>query len=75
MAIYEFQKNIYEKVKVEMNNYRGRDVIAVWVYYLADKTRDEWKRSPKGIAMRLDLLPMLKKGIDKAYKELKKGTK
>jgi hypothetical protein len=72
MIIYEFQKNNFEKVKVELNNFRGKDLINIRVYYLADSKMDDWKPSPKGIAMHLDLLPELKKGIDRAYKEWEK---
>ena len=72
MEIYEFQKNAFEKVKVELGKYHGKDLINIRVYFLADVAKDEWKPSPKGIAMQLDLLPELKKGIDKAYEERKK---
>ena len=72
MVIYEFQKNSFEKVMMELNNFRGKRLINVRVYYLADSKMDDWKPSSKGIAMSLDLLPELKKGIDKAYKRWEK---
>ena len=67
--VYEFRKNAHEKVKVELSNYRGKDVINIRAYYIADVAKDEWKPSPKGITMRVDLIPELKEGIEKAYEE------
>ena len=67
--VYEFRKNVTEKVRVELCNYRGKDVINIRVYYLADIAGDDWRPSPKGITMRSDLIPELKKAIDKVYKQ------
>lgn len=70
--VYEFRKNITEKVKVELLSYRGIEVINIRVYYNTDETKDEWKPTQKGITMRTDLIPEIKKAIDKAYKEWRK---
>ena len=67
--VYEFRKNSFERVKVELSNYKGIDVINIRVYYIADVAKDEWKPSPKGITMRADLIPELKEGIEKAFEE------
>lgn len=70
--IYEFRKNATEKIKVELSNYRGIEVINIRVYYNSDVAKDEWKPSPKGITMRADLIPELKKAIDKALTKWEK---
>ena len=67
--VYEFMKNATEKVRVELCEYLGKDMINVRVYYNADETGDDWKPTKKGITLRSDLLPELKKAIDKAYEE------
>lgn len=73
--VHEFRKNSFERVKVELSNYRGIDVIDIRVYYISDVANDEWKPSPKGITMRVDRIPELKKAIDKAHKEWQEQIK
>ncbi|NHJ32261.1 MAG: hypothetical protein FK732_05320 [Asgard group archaeon] len=70
--VYEFRKNALEKVKVELCNYRGIDVINIRVYYNANIAGNNWKPSPKGITMSADRIPELKKALDKALEEWKK---
>jgi len=67
--VHEFMKNALEKVKVEFSQYKGVDVIGIRVYYNAGLVKEDWKPSKKGITMRTDLIPELKKAIDKAYDE------
>jgi len=67
--IHEFQKNPDEKVKVELGNYRGTDVINIWVYYNAGETKEDWRPSRKGISLSINHITELKEGVDKAYKE------
>ena len=73
--VYEFKKNSFERVKVELSNYRGIDVISIRVYYISDVAKDEWKPSPKGLTMRSELIPELKKAIDKAFEEWQEQIK
>lgn len=72
--IHEFQKNPAEKVRVELKNYLGKDVINIWVYYNAGEEKDDWRPSRKGICMLTDLIPELKKGIEKACSQWQKET-
>lgn len=67
--IREFQKNASEKVRVERGYYRGIDIISFRIYFNAGVAKDDWRPSRKGISMRVDLLPEIKKAIDKAYEE------
>jgi len=75
MKIYEFQKNALEKVRVEISSYRGKDVVNIRVYYLADIAKDDWRPSPKGLTMRTGLIPELKKAIDKAHDRFQEDQK
>ena len=65
--IHEFRKNSTEVVKVERGTYMNSDVINIRVYYKTDTDKDYIRRSRKGLCMRVDLIPELKKAIDKAY--------
>lgn len=67
--IHEFQKNSREKVKVELGNYRGTDVIIIWVYYNAGETKEDWQPTRRGISMSINHITELKEGVDKAHKE------
>jgi len=73
--ICEFRKNTTEKVIVELSNYRGKDVVNIRVYYLADIAKDDWRPSPKGLTMRTELIPELKKAIDKAHDRFQEDQK
>ena len=74
---YEFQKNAIEKVVIQPTEFKGHQLIDVRVFYNANSggAKEEWKASPKGLAIRTDQLPELKKGIDKAFKEWEKKDK
>lgn len=67
--IHEFKKNIHETVRLSFGNFKGSDVISIWVFYNSDENGGGWKPSHKGISLLTTHLPELKKGIDKAYKE------
>jgi len=70
-VVYEFEKNANEIVRVELSNYKGTDVIGIRVFFYADGEKDNRVPSKKGITMRADLIPELKKAVDKAYEEWK----
>lgn len=75
-TIHEFRKNVKEKIKVGFNSFKGSDLLSIWVYFDNSVTGvEDWRPSKKGISMRTDLMPELKKGIDKAYKEYEKQEK
>jgi len=67
--IHEFKKNSFEKIRVELCNYRGQDVINIRVYYKVDEAANNWRPTQKGITMRTDLIPELNRAINKAFKE------
>ena len=74
-TIYEFKKNLHEKVRIGFSNFKGSDVLSIWVYFNAnpgETDEEKWIPSKKGISMRTDLMPELKKGIEKAHKEYQK---
>ncbi len=67
--IYEFKKNAQEKVILSFTEFKGKQLIDLRVYYDAGKTEEDWRPSRKGVTVRLEFLPDLKEGIDKAFKE------
>ncbi|MFC2142058.1 transcriptional coactivator p15/PC4 family protein [Acidobacteriota bacterium] len=69
-TIHEFMKNANEKVRIEHCRFNEKDLLNVRVFYQSDK--NEWLPTKKGITFRLDQLPDLKEGIDKASKELER---
>jgi hypothetical protein len=72
MMIHEFQKNAVEIVRVEIKEFRDQDYLNIRVWFEPDNS-NEYKPSPKGITLNVDLLPELKKAILKAEKQLKTG--
>ena len=71
-TIHEFQKNAAEKVIIQFTEFMGYQVIDLRVFYNAGVTKEEWKPSSKGLCVRTGQLSELKKGVDKALKELEK---
>lgn len=71
-TIHEFKKNLYETVRLSLGNFKGSDVLSIWVFYNNDGDGGEWKPSNKGISLQAKHIPELKKGIDKAYEEYQK---
>lgn len=67
MNIHEFEKNTAERVRISINEYQGNRYVDIRVMYDASQDENpEWRFSPKGITVALDLLPELKKGVDMA---------
>ena len=66
-VVHEFMKNATERVKVKLSTFKERDLLDIRVYYNPDEVEDVWRPSKKGITMRFDLIPEMKKAIDKAY--------
>ena len=71
--LHEFTKNTQERIRVELVKYNNYELIGVRVYFLADVEQNKWIPTKKGITMKADLLPELKKGIDMAAHELEKA--
>ena len=65
-VVYEFEKNATEKVQVQFNNFKGTDLIDIRVYYNTDDEKFEWRPTKKGISVRVDLIPELLKGLNRA---------
>lgn len=55
------EKNARERVQIELTDYKGHDLIGVRVY--ADKGGDEWVATPKGLSLRVGMLPELVKAL------------
>ena len=70
--VHEFMKNAFEKVRVELCKYKGKDLINVRIYFQADREKGEWKPTRKGITMDVELIDELKEAIEKADAELEK---
>ena len=65
MEIYEFHKNSIEKVRISVNKYQGKKYLDIRVMYDAGKKgQQEWRFSPKGVTVSLDLFSELEKGIE-----------
>ncbi len=75
MLIYEFQKNAFEKVKIQLSEFHGKRVINIRVYYKVPGTANEWKPSKKGICMSVNRIGELLKGLKMAHDSLQKGYK
>jgi hypothetical protein len=70
MIIHEFEKNAIEKVQVAVNEFRGNDYFNIRIWFEDDG--GEYKPSPKGITLNVDLLPELQKALKKAAAALEK---
>jgi hypothetical protein len=60
VVIAEFEKNAREVVKVRLTRYAGRDLVDIRAWYEGD---DGAFHPGKGIALRRDLLPELRKAL------------
>ena len=69
-VIFEFQKNALEKVVCQFKEYKRNKLIDLRVFY--DAGDGDSRPTPKGISLRRELIPDLKRGIDKAAEEYEK---
>jgi hypothetical protein len=72
-VLHEFYKNSVEKVVTSFTTYKGRYLLDVRVYYNAGEDEELWKPSPKGLTLCREMIPELKKAVDLAAAEYKKG--
>ncbi len=70
LTVYEFPKNSRETVKVRLTTYAGHELIDVRAFY---KDGDGFKPG-KGLTIRRDLLPELKRAIAAAEKAMKEDS-
>ena len=75
MKIYEFKKNVGEKVVIQFTEFKGYKLIDLRVFYNAGLDEDDWRPTSKGITISVDTIPKLKEGIDKALEEWDKSPK
>ncbi len=52
--VHSFPKNALEEVRAYVSEYKKRDYINLRVFYKTDD--DQWKPSPKGITLAVDLI-------------------
>jgi hypothetical protein len=71
-VIYEFRKNVGEKVLISFTVYKGTRLVNVRIYYNAGPDQDNWKPTPKGLTLKREQVMNLKEGIDKAVEEFEK---
>ena len=63
--ITEFKKNDQEMLKVQLQTFRGQEYVDVraWIH---DEKSGEWKPTPKGLTVHVELLPELIAALEKA---------
>jgi len=65
--VYEFEKNALEWVRAEFTRWNGRDVFNLRVFYDAGDGTPDWRPTKKGLTVRTELVPELKKAMDLAF--------
>ena len=66
--VYEFEKNSQQRVHASLTEYNGIDLLDIRVCYEAkDGT---WKPTAKGISLRVEMLPQIKKAVEALEKAL-----
>jgi hypothetical protein len=68
MMISEIEKNLKEKIRVSIEEYRGHKFIDCRVYWQDDQ--GEWHPSKKGIALNSDSIDKVIEALQKASKNL-----
>lgn len=75
MKIYEFRKNVGEKLLIQFTEFRGKELNDLRVFYNAGEKEEDWELTPKGIFISRRLIPELKKGVDRAFNEWEKKAR
>jgi hypothetical protein len=68
-VIATISKNANERVQVELSEFKGHDLASIRVY--ADKGGGDWVPTPKGITIRVEMLPGLILAMQAAEAEAK----
>ena len=65
-----FKKNNFEEIRIQLQEYRGHNVVDIRVW----SSVEGWEPRPtrKGITLKTNLLSRLEKGVKKAVKEAEK---
>jgi hypothetical protein len=63
--ITEFQKNDREMLKVQIQTFRGQEYIDIRAW-IKDEKSGEYKATPKGLTLHIELLPELIAALEKA---------
>ena len=72
MKIYEFRKNAFEKLIIQFTEYKGKKLIDLRVFYDSGENKEDYRPTHKGISLSREMIPEIKEGIDRAFKEWKK---
>lgn len=66
--LYEFEKNAAELVRAEITKWNGRDIFNLRVFFDVSKNgQPDWRPTKKGLAVRTELIPEVKKAVDLAF--------
>ncbi len=57
----EIQKNALERIRIEKGEYKGNDVITMWVFYQGKD--GQWRPTKKGLSFGAKILPDLVKAM------------
>jgi hypothetical protein len=74
-VLREFKKNANERVRISFSTFKGKALVNLRVYYNAAEEGEEWRPTPKGLTLRRELIPELKKAVDLAAAEYEKGLR
>lgn len=69
MLVAEIQKNARERIKISLDDFKGRKICNVRVFYESEP--DIWLPGPKGIAFADTLLPELIAALESAEEKRK----
>jgi hypothetical protein len=70
MQICEIEKNMKERIRVSIEEYRGSTFVDLRVYW--EDEQGEWRPSKKGIALNGDCIDQVIEALQKARKELER---
>lgn len=68
MLITEIQKNVKERIRVSIEEYRGTRFIDCRVYF--EDENGEWRPTKKGVALNADSIKGVIEALQKASKKL-----
>ncbi len=67
-----FQKNKFQEVRIGIREFKGNDLIDIRTWTLTQGTED-MVPTAKGVSININLLPELKKALDKVEETLKEN--
>jgi hypothetical protein len=65
--VYEFEKNTEERVRAEFSQWNGRDLFSLRVFFNVGSGTPDWRPTRKGLTIRTELIPELKKAMDLSF--------